>query len=179
MENTETDEELVARIRRGEILAFEKLVERYKDKIFRYCARFLGEDGDAQEVVQDVMFAVYRKIDNIDASQKFSSYLYAIAKNMAISRLRKRGREVPLLADVADEQEDVTIRLGREEIKHKVTAAISKLPGKQKQAIDLYYFQDLSYEQISKKLAVPLNTVRTFLYRAKLSLKALLENETS
>lgn len=150
-----TDEQLVIRVREGEIGAFEELVKRYQRRLVSFAERMVGED--AQDVAQETFLAIYKNIGKIDVERKFSTYLFEIAKNRAISILRKR-KTMQLNEEISYE----------EEYKDEYVAGlVEKLERKYRQVIRMYYFDDLSYEQIAAKLVLPVNTVRTHLKRAK------------
>lgn len=175
-----TDEELVRQIQEGSISAFETLVRRYENRLLSFVYRILKNEFDAQELVQDTFFKVYTLIDRIDTSRKFSSYLFEIAKNAAISRLRSRHAEIPLKDEsVVETDEKIYEGLAQKQQAEAIRSAITKLPFRYRRVIQLYYFDDLAYEEISRKLKIPLNTVRTHLARAKAALRKHLKYEKS
>lgn len=178
--NPKTDEELVGDIQRGNILAFEEIVRRYQRRLLRFTARIVVRHEQAQDVVQDTFFKLYQTIDRVDIDQKFSLYLFQIAKNTAISLLRAQNREISL-ETIAElwEDEDLVERLLQHDNAQKVHHAIAGLELKYQNVIRLYYFEELSYEEVAKKLKLPLNTVRTHLKRAKAELKTKLDYERS
>lgn len=166
------DRELIRQVQKGEIGAFEVLVKKYQKRLLNYVLIITKNKEDAQEVVQDAFFKLYRSIDRVDTSRKFSTYLFAIVKNTAFSFLRRRKREISL-----DEIQQVPApeeKLGSAE---EVKTALKKLPPKYSKAIRLYYFADLSYKEIAGKLKLPLNTVRTYLRRGKQQLKKSINHE--
>ncbi len=166
-----TDEELVLEIQEGNILSFETLVRRYQVRIIYFARRYVRNQDLAEEVAQDCFLKVYRAIDRVDPNRKFSTFLFEVAKNQAISRLRQKPPEVPLSETVAAEAgPDVVDKVA-------VHQAVQKLPKTYRRAVELYYFSDLSYEEIGYKLHLPINTVRTHLRRAKEKLKWMLQNK--
>ena len=172
-----SDEELVLKIQAGEISSFEILVKRYQQKLFHFAKNIVLDSQDAEEVVQDSFVACYRTIDRVDLKRKFSTYLYTITKNKAISGLRAHKRVVPLRAEIPieDDHEDQLIK---QELTKLVTTALNSLHGKQKAVLSLFYFENLSYQEISKKLGLPINTVRTHLRRGKKALAKLMPRQT-
>ncbi len=172
-----TDEELVYQVQQGSILAFEQLIKRYQARLLRFTRRITLNEALAEEVVQDAFFSVYTHINNVDPSKKFSSFLYAIARNGAISVLRReRGKHISLhemehmAGDAVPPLEDLVTH----EERGRVHKAIRGLRSIHRRVIELYYFDELSYEAIARKLKLPINTVRTHLRRAKLVLEELL-----
>lgn len=179
--NPKTDEELVIHIKRGDVLSFEELVKRYQRRLFSFVVHIVHDRHTAEEVVEDTLFAVYRTIDQIDTSKKFASYLFTIAKNTAISRLRQLKKHVSLEAieHMAANDASVYDNLILAEQRRSIRTAMQRLEEKYRTVIRLYYFDDLSYEEISRKLHLPINTIRTHLSRAKKSLREILHYEVN
>ena len=174
-----TDEELIRQIQKGDVLAFEILVKRYQRRLFSFVFRVVYDAHAAEEVVQDALFGVYKTIDRVNTTKKFSSYLFTIAKNIAISYLRRRKQTVSLEAIEEQASEEETFYEGfvNAEQQHHLKEAINQLEKKYRDVVTLYYFDDLSYEEISRKLKLPVNTVRTHLFRAKGELRKVLHYE--
>lgn len=174
----ERDEELIRKVQKGSIQAYEIIVRRYQGKLFSFAYRFILEKETAEEIVQDALFNVYKTVDRINTTKKFSTYIFEIAKNMAISYLRKKKITIPLEEqNVVDLNESIYEKMGKEDEKNVLQKAIAKLDSKYQRIIYLYYFNDLSYRKISSKLKMPLNTVRTHLRRAKKLLREAISNE--
>jgi RNA polymerase sigma-70 factor (ECF subfamily) len=114
--------------------------------------------------VQNTFIKIYKNLNKIDINKKFSTYLFEIAKNEAISLHRKRKREVPLNEFIVDTGQLTTEDTG-------IRGAVEKLKDKYKQVIKLYYFDKLHYKQIAAILELPVNTIRTHLRRAKAALR--------
>lgn len=173
-----TDEELVAMIKKGEIFPYEELVGRYEGKLLRFVKRWLFDINDVEEVVQDSLFKMYLGINKIDETRKFSSYLYAIAKNESISKLRRKKDTLPLLEQVVgSEGETLYNNLIKSEKTDLVHRAIDGLNSIQKRVIKMYFFEELSYKKIQERLGLPINTVKTLLRRSKINLAKKLKNE--
>lgn len=170
--NNTSDEALVREVQEGSVSAFEALVVRYQTKLHSFVTYLVHDPAAAHDVVQEAFINLYKTIDRIDTSKKFSSYLFSITRNLSISYLRKTKFHVPL--DQASQvvssespendliEKDETLRIG---------AALDAIDQKYRKVISLYYYDNLSYEEIGKLLEVPVNTVRTHLRRAKEALK--------
>ncbi len=170
-----TDEYLVREVVEGSISAFEELVTRYQHKLYGFALSIVHDHAIAQDVVQESFIRLYKTIDRIDTTKKFSSYFYTIARNAAISLLRQRRQHVPLdvIKDVPSGHL-VDDQYMEQEKKAWIRAALRRLDAKYHNVISLYYFEDLSYEEISRKLRLPVNTIRTHLRRAKEALEEVL-----
>ena len=177
--DTRTDNELVEAIQEGEIFAFEALVERYQQKLFYFVFRYVKDDQAAQDVVQESFINFYKTVGRVDTKRKISSYLYSIVRNQAISYLRSIHSQVSL--DAIEEHEsdfDTEEEFIQQENKEELQKKIHELDPKYAQVLTLYYFDELSYEEMSKVLHVPVNTIRTHIRRAKDALGKLINHET-
>lgn len=174
--NQITDTELIRDIQMGRISSYEILVKRYQRRLLSFAYRILHNESDAQEVVQDTFLKIYHKIDSINVSQNFSAFIFAVTKNTAISKLRSRKPSVSLheYEEPISEDEAIYAGIRKSETSNIIHNAINSLSEKYRQILKLYYFDDLSYEEISRKNRIPLNTVRTLLRRARMELKNLL-----
>lgn len=170
-----TDEELVREVQIGHIASYEDLVRRFEKKMINYAWRFVRNDEDAKDIVQQAFIDVYENIDAVDVSRSFSAYLYRTVKNGSISVIRKNKRTVPfdeinLHSQLSGIEDDILSQIDSSQVRQ----VIEKLEDKYKKVLTLYYFDDLSYEEIARKLSLPLNTVRTNLRRAKIRLRSLI-----
>jgi len=87
-----TDDELIARARAKDFAAFEVLLSRYEDKVFRLAYRILRNETDAKEILQETFVSIWRKLDTFKGDSQFGSWVYRIATNAALMRLRAHRR---------------------------------------------------------------------------------------
>ena len=167
------DEKLVLLIQKGEISAFEILVVRYQQKLLHYVLRIINDRHTAEDIVQESFIKVYKNIGRIDTKRKFSPFLYTVVKNETMTYFRNRRQTVSLdgKMDIIDFDDSIE-RISRKEEQNKLKKALEALEKKYKEVIKMFYFYDLSYREISKKLKIPVNTVRTNLFRGKKILKS-------
>lgn len=176
----ETDEQIAMRVQRGDREAYGELIERYQDKLLRYARKFLIEEDDAEDVVQEVFIKVYENIQSFDASRRFSPWIYRIAHNEFINALKKRAahRIVPDIdldtlfpAVVAPEQSD-TGALERD-IREALDKHLKALDAKYREPLILYYLEGMDYREISDILHIPISTVGVRLARGRRALAAM------
>jgi len=181
-----TDEQLIGRFQAGDERAYVELVNRYKDRLLNFVFQFLGDMEQAEDVVQDTMLRLYEKKHYYKEIAKFSTWIYTIARNLANTELRKRKRrkttylshmskderqyEIPAVQDNVDQS------LHNEFIQDRIKSAISKLPEHYKTVIILRDIQELSYDDISNIVGVPLGTIKSRINRARLQLQADLQD---
>lgn len=176
--DTRTDEYLVRAVQEGDIFAFEVLVRRYQQKLFAFACTYIKDNQASQDVVQESFINFYRTIERVDCSRKISSYLYSIVRNNAISYLRSEKSRIPIDAafeiEAGNSTEEAYLR---SEDTAAVRRYLKSLEPKYSRVLRLYYFDELSYEEMSNVLHIPINTVRTHLKRAKAALKKHIRNE--
>ena len=173
-----SDAEIVAEVLRGNTDAFGALVERYQQRLYGYLFRFAHHRQDCEDLVEETFVAAFRKLGSCRTPGRVSSWLFAIAHNLGVNRWRKASRanrfEEELddavsrtVADCALDPHALSVR--REEAK-RVELALQQIPDKYRAVLLLYYYEDLSYREISDALGISLDLVKTHLFRAKKTL---------
>jgi len=179
------DEELVDALRLRAPTAAEQLIARYGDRAFRLAVRITGNSEDAEEVVQDAMLSVVRKIDSFRGDSAFGSWFYRIVSNAAYGRRRPRaaveipleevfpafdehGRHASLFLDWSSRVDDPAIQ---KQLRAVLTAAIDELPAHYRAAIFLRDVEGLSTAEVADALGIPVPTAKTRAHRARLLLR--------
>ncbi|CAH0122662.1 RNA polymerase sigma factor FliA [Paenibacillus sp. CECT 9249] len=187
VETLETRLALLAR--KGDQRAFAEIVDLFKDKIFHLAYRMLNNRHEAEDVVQDTFLRVFKNLDRYDEHQKFSTWIYRIGTNLCIDRLRKRKPTYSLDAEMNDQEgidgysmipsDDVTpeSELIVSETQQLIRDAIDTLPAKYKSVMILRYLQDLSLQEISDVLDMPVTTIKTRVHRGREFLRKRLERK--
>ena len=181
-----TDEQLIARFQSGDERAYIELVNRYRDRLINFVYPFLGDFEQAEDVVQETMLKLYEKKHYYREIAKFSTWIYTIARNLANTELRKKKRRKTTYIsrmtkddrqyDIPAVQADLNQNLQNEFIRDRIHAAIKELPEHFKTVIILRDIQELSYDDISNIVGVPLGTVKSRINRARLQLQAELQD---
>jgi RNA polymerase sigma-70 factor (ECF subfamily) len=169
-----TDEDLLARLLRGESDAFDELMRRHEDRIFALALSITGDRGDALEATQETFLALWRKAASFGGRARFGTWLYRIGINAARDQVRKRTRS-PLLEE--DATPDVSIGSGTESVAVRldVARALADLPAEYREAVVMHDLGDISYEEIAHLTGVPLGTVKSRISRGRRLLAGLLE----
>ena len=181
------DQDLLAALRRREPLAAERLVSTYGERAYRLAIRITGNGEDAQEVVQDALWAVVRKIDMFRGEAAFGSWFYRIVANAAYQKLRGRQggrREVSLdellplfdergshAAPVADGSPSAADPALQAELRTALTAAIEELPAAYRSVMVLRDIEGRSNAEIANALGLSIALVKTRAHRARLFLR--------
>lgn len=180
-----SDETLIERFQNGDLYAFDLIVKRYKNQLLNFIYRFLGNQEEAEDLVQETFLRVYKNRRAYRKVAKFSTWIYTIAGNLAKTELRKRRRrKIFSITDLGYEEKDYEIcdnafspeeqvnGLITEEIVQK---EIETLSPKFREVIILRDIQELSYEEISKIVRIPLGTVKSRVNRGRLKLQERLK----
>jgi RNA polymerase sigma-70 factor (ECF subfamily) len=179
------DHELMAMVKDGDEKAFRRIVERHNEQILNLCYRYLGNQEDAEEVAQDVFIRIYNAAGSYRPDAKLSTYLYRIAVNLSLNRIRDRKRKRFVSLEIfqhsrennnTGEQPSNPEQLIEEKEKGQIIRkAIDSLPPNQKTAVILKRYQELSYEEIARVMNCSVSAVEARLHRAKLNLQQKLK----
>ena len=182
-----SDEKLIKKFQNGEVNAYNELVKRYKDRLLNFIYRFLNDIDRSEDLVQDTLIKLYTHKDSYKEVAKFSTWLYTIAANLARTELRKikrrktfsvselsnDDREYIISSDASDQSEDYLTK----NFEKKIQNALAQLPNDFKTIIILRDIQELSYDEISKIVELPLGTVKSRINRGRLKLQKLLKKK--
>ncbi len=176
-----SDQELVTRLQSGDDCAFDEIMQRYKRPVCSFIYRMLYNETDADDAAQEVFLRVYRHIGRFkaDGRRQFSTWLFQIARNQAIDVLRKRKRRPFSIRVVSEDQGEEAISPERsadrvialKEVEHMVARSIAKLPEKQKTAVILAEYHDLSHAEIAAVMKCSVKSVESRLGRARQTLR--------
>jgi RNA polymerase sigma-70 factor (ECF subfamily) len=178
-----SDEQLMLQFQQGVSGGFEELFRRYRQPVYGFFLRRCGEPSRAEELAQETFLAVLCAADRYEPRAQFRTYLYRIALNLLLADRRKSGREVSDGGKTAElfstEPDDPQGVAGRHDPDSAiwVRRALAQLDPEQREVLLLREYEQLSYTEISEVLRVPVNTVRSRLFRARMALKDLLMPE--
>jgi len=183
-----TDEELVASVLAGQRSRFTDLVERYQGRLVNYLFRMLRNEQDAHDLAQEVFFKIYGALDRFDDRYRFSTWLFRVAQNAAIDRIRKRRLKVVSLSRPDDGEgdggdwdlpsSDPTPYQDARNVERgaAIQQAIDELPWEYRELIMLRHYGELSYDEIATLKSMPLGTVKNKLFRGRQMLKEKLSD---
>ena len=185
MYKTETDEQLVELAVSVDPDAFGEIVRRWERKIFALCFGMLGREDDARDAAQEAFIAAYRNLKNFRGEAKVSSWLHRIAVNQCLTTKRRaKSRAEDFLDDENGEGERTFVasplkspaRITEQtERLNLVRQAVGALPSELRQVIVMKEFEEMTFQEISETLDLPLSTVKSRLYTALKQLKMRLE----
>lgn len=182
-----SDEELIGEFQlNNEVRAFELLVARYKNPLFNYVFRFLGDYEQTSDVVQETMIKVYRNKDSYKSIAKFSTWIYTIAGNLAKTELQRRKRKnLFSISSFGEDNESFDIKdeeatpdvLADSGIKSEIIQeALLKISEVYREMIILRDIQEFSYEEIAEMKGISIGTVKSRINRGRAQLQQLLKH---
>lgn len=188
--NFQEDHFYIEQIKKGDTSTFAFLVEKHKSMVYTICLKIVRKPEDAEELAQDVFLKVYEKLDSFRGDARFSTWLYRIAYNAAISKTRKRRLEIEALDDFTisnysvDEVKEEIQALDAEEQQALLKEAMETLSDDDYLIIQLFYLKELPVKEISTitglsqaNIKVKLHRIRKKLYSSmKESMKQAVEN---
>lgn len=164
-------------VKRGDTDAFGSLVNAYEDLVYTICVRMLTVSADAEEAAQDVFVNAFLSLESFQAMAKFSTWLYRIAYNHCLTVIRSKGRRIKLVEEVHDgelygleiyeEEMNGLEYLSMEERRRYLKAAIESLEEADAVVITLFYYDELSLEEISEVTGLSSSNIRVKLHRSR------------
>jgi RNA polymerase sigma-70 factor (ECF subfamily) len=183
MNRTDSDEILAQQVIKGDLTAFEELVTRYQKLIFKIAYRMVGHKEEAEDLTQEVFIHIYQKMNHFNPEKKFKPWLYRVAVNTCISRLRRKRKVVFLSFDdaltgsadfdnVRAVSPDKNVEI--QELQREVFRAVLEMPENYRAMIVLRYQLDLTNSEIAETLGITRENVEVRMHRAHKNLRRIL-----
>lgn len=173
------DARLIARIRAGDLQAFEELYRNYHPRLARFLINLIHRPQMVEEVLNDTMLVVWNRPDSFNGSSKLSTWIFAIAYRKALQALRHRDE--PIEDGNAETRESLEAgpeqQVGQHRVQEALLSAISQLSPDHRTVIDLTYFHEMGYQEIAEIMDCPVDTVKTRMFHARRHLKRILAGE--
>jgi RNA polymerase sigma-70 factor (ECF subfamily) len=169
----QSDEQLMLEFKRGSKEAFEALFSRYRNPIYGYFRRRLNHSARAEELAQETFIIIIRGAERYEATARFRTYIFGIALKQLWSERRRELREARTAEESTEQgpNPDPTTGLW-------IRDALSRMDADHREVLMLREYEQLSYEDIAELLAIPLNTVRSRLFRARNEVRILLDEQS-
>jgi len=175
----EADADVHLRLRAGEHrAAFELLLPRYRDRVFRLALSLLRDRSEAEDATQEIFLRLWRGLPGYSGKASLSTWIYAIARNACLSHLRKRRPQVSL--EGPDGELDPTVAglavmPTDDSAVVSVTRMLDALPPRSREVVTLFYMEDKSCEQTATALGLPVGTVKALLHRARRLMRRMID----
>jgi len=169
-----SDEEIVKLVSKKDQELFSHLIKRYQDKLMRYAVYLTGDEDKSADIVQETFIKTYINLNSFDPQKKFSSWIYRIAHNQAMSSFPRHQKQVTLPDDFEfDSGVNLEDDLIKQEFQAHTAKCLKKMPLIYREPLSLFFIEEKTYEEISDILRIPTGTVGTRINRAKLILKKI------
>ncbi|MAM70315.1 MAG: RNA polymerase subunit sigma-70 [Gammaproteobacteria bacterium] len=182
-----SDEKLISQALNGSQRSWVSLVKRYEGLIYNYCLRVTGSPAEAMDLMQEVFLTIYRNLPSYQGSNQFKGWMMRITTNKTIDFLRHKKRNPQHFGEEYEENDSnnysVSMQGGPDyhyaqaDNREQVTAMMQSLPSEQRLVVELKFFQDYTFEDISAQLNIPVNTIKSRLYAALNKLKDQTEKQ--
>ena len=167
------------------MLDFNRIFDEYADTIYNHAFRMLGNRQDAEEAAQDAFLKIHRGLDGYRGDSKLSTWIYRITTNVCLSRLRKKTLPTDSLDGAVEEKgtqfastaPPPDLGMEDDELRKQLITLVGRLAPQYLQMVTLFYFEDLSYEEIADITGVPSGTIGSAIHRAKQQLRNMLIKE--
>ncbi len=169
------EEAIVQRCRRGDLMAYRWLYERYEQPFLRTATRILGRRQEAEDAVQETFFKLHRGIQHYKSGSRFSTYFFRILINSCYDILRKRGPESVEEFDPLGVPYNPPLETG---LRSSIEEAISSLPERMRVCFVLFAVEELKMDEIAQVLQVSLGTVKASVHRARMKLRSWLSDSS-
>lgn len=183
--NVISDITLISRILDGDVSGYSILVDRYKDLAFTIAFRIIGNREDAEEITQDAFLNVYRGLDRFRGKAKFSTWLYRIVYNAAVSKKRLKKAPVSSIEDISHVQDTADVNsspdanMENEERSWLLEKALGSLAEDEKTIVTLFYLNDASIEEIHTITGLSRANIKVKLFRARKRLQIIMTGSSS
>jgi RNA polymerase sigma-70 factor (ECF subfamily) len=177
-ESAASDEELMARYREGEPAAFRALFERYAPLLLRVLSRDLARSSEAEDLVQQTFLQVHRARNDFDPSRRFRPWIITIALNLKREHFRA-ARRTPVSTGVAPEPSVPPRDHERVDARQSVAWALERIPGDQREVIELHWFEGLSFGDVARCLGIGAVAAKVRAHRGYSRLRALLVGDAT
>lgn len=180
-DETMIDHELMVKIGNGDHFAFRHLVDRHQNSLVGTISKMLGNESDSEDIAQQVFIRIWKHAKRYKPENKFTTYLYTIARNLVYNESRRRARKKTASTEHLSEEHHLQFpddanhepdnNLLEAELRDAIDAAIRKLPENQRMAVVLRRYENVPYEEIAVILNTSVPSVKSLLFRARTTLR--------
>ena len=176
------DRQLAGQIKKGQILAFDQMYDRYSQRLYRFSKSLLKNHEDAEGVVQETFFRIWKKRDELNERKSFRSFLFTISYNLIVDQFRERVKDQEyeqfIIKQAQQNYSNPVTELEYKELKKQVNKAVNELPEQRKNIYKLSRGKGLSYKEIAEKLHIKSKTVENHINLALRYIRKQLGNKT-
>ena len=181
--STLNDQHYIDKVLQGETNAFAMLVNRYKDMIYTLALKMIKNREEAEEVAQDTFIKIFNSLSKFKGDSKFSTWIYKIAYNTCLDRLKKNKKEEQNISidefssHLIKTMDNALSALEDKERKQTIQNCLNLLPSEENFLLTLFYFEDQNLEEIGKIMSINANNVKVKLFRSRQKLAVILKKQ--
>lgn len=167
-------------------------MDKYEDMVYNLSLRYTKSEDEAEDITQEVFLKIYECLSTFKGESQLSTWIYRIAQNEIIQRHRKSEKQSTISHENIDQiisdyytklkqwRDSISpeVILLKEEMNSKIRSLVANLPKDYKNPLILFYFENMSYKEISEKLNLKMNTLKSYIFRGKELMKEWLKNES-
>jgi len=181
LKNVKTNKELLLLIQKDDRVAFFYIYERYFKRLYGFVLKFIKQKEDAEEIVQEVFVKIWESRNKIDAYSSFESFLFTVAYNASLNRLRKKTNETKYIEHLKSLQQinnspDLIDEIYFNELTSRVQSLLNELTPRQKEIFLMSREKGISHDEIAEKLDISVNTVKKHMANTLAFLKSHIDN---
>jgi len=173
----DSDLALVQRTRAGEVEAFSELVRRHERVVYNLSFRFMRDNALAEDMAQEAFLKAYRLLHGFRGDCSFSTWLYRVTSSVCLTELNRRKRRGEVELTPAHTNEAAAEPEEASDTPEMIRRCVTKLPERYATIVSMYYLQEVSYEDIAETMKIPMGTLKTWMHRARLQLRKIVEKE--
>ena len=169
-----SDEQLIESAKNGSEGAWMSLVKRYEKRLYNHALRMVGNQDDAMDMLQDILMSVYRNLRSFRGDAPFAAWVFRIATFRCIDHLRRKRPNITEFEEIPDpaDRGNPIRTLESSQSNKDIISLLAKLPNDQRQVIELKFFQNFTFDEISGQLGISSNTAKSRLYAALKKMRA-------
>ncbi len=175
----EAEKALLKQIREGSFFFFEKFIIEYQNRLFAFIFSMVKNRDDAMDLCQETFFKAYKSLRSFKGKSKFSTWLFQIAYFLSLNHLKRKKKHVEVLQkmDQVFHTDKHSRDMETKEISQKIDLVLDKISIKSRTALHLFYKEDKNYREISAIMKIPLNSVKSHIYRGKEEIRKKLSKD--
>ncbi len=166
-----TDENIIKSVINGDVDSFEYIVKRYQGLVYSIGMRFFRNEDDSNDFTQEVFIKVYHELNSYKGRAPFRYWLGRVAYNYAVNSIKVQKSDVNYIEEMHSSEATPEKSHITHEIKQTLLDAINQLPEKYRLCLDFYFFHGISYNKIKEITGYPVNTIKSYVFRAKQTLR--------
>ncbi len=177
--NRETEKAIIQQIKEGNFLAYEKFIIEYQNRMFAFIFSMVKNRDDASDLCQETFFKAYKSIRSFKGKAKFSTWLFKIGYFQSLNYLKRKKKRVEILnkIDPIFHPDSHSHDLEVKEMSIKIDFIMNEIPLNCRTALHLFYKEDKNYKEIAAIMKIPLNSVKSYIFRGKEEIRNKLSKE--